>query len=78
MDNCLTKVILYNNVFKPLLLFFTYKDYNQINSEQFLAELSKIAFHNLFYIWDVNTKLEIFKNLIKGLFYTHTSKKQLK
>lgn len=77
-DHLLTKLELNFKVDKPPPFHYTYRDYNKINNETFLHDLYNIPFNDIFYIRDVNSKLDKFNKFIIELFNKHAPAKTVK
>ena len=58
-------------VSKPSPTFITYRDFKHFNHEAFYADLLGVPFHTIFYINNVNLKLDTFNAYIINLFDTH-------
>lgn len=77
-DHFVIKLVLNLKVYKPPPLFYTYRDYKRINHEQFLVDLYNTPFHNVFYIRDVDSKLEKFNDLLIDLFNKHAPERTVR
>lgn len=59
-------------------IFKTIRDFKNFNNENFLADLYAIPFHNIFYIHDVNNKLEFFNRNFLQLIDSHAPLRQIR
>src|SRR5699024_7433734 len=70
-DHALVKCTLNVILTKPKPILHTFRDFKYFNHDFFYHDLHNIPFDNIYYLHDINQKIELFKKYILNIFDIH-------